>query len=336
MARGDAWPGRALGLAASRRAVGYALHRPAFGGGGVLGNGYLGVDFFFVLSGFIIAYSSSRLADAGGGIKAYFRARLVRIYVPYLPVGIGIFLIYLALPGLSEGGRTPSVLTTFTLLPSGLPPALSVAWTLVHELIFYVVFSLWFVSRPLFWGLMAVWVASIVGVYVGEVAMDRFAGYFLSPLNLCFLLGVGIFMLTRRIAVPGRFAMLAAIAGVGIVTMQAMTEAPARMWVAVGFGLIVIAAASPVGRTTGVWRWLLSLGAASYAIYLVHNPVLSIAVRAARAILPGIGPWAGLGAISVVALLVGLAYWRFYERPALKVVRRWLDARELRRTQAVA
>mgnify|MGYP001491162985 CR=1 FL=1 len=198
---------------------------------------------------------------------------------------------------------------------------------LVHELIFYVIFSLWFVSRRFFWGVMAVWGGGSVGVYVGEVEIDRFARYFLSPLNLYFLLGVGIFMLPRRVAVPAKLAMLAAIAGVGIVLMQAMTDAPARIWVAAGFGLIVMAAASPLGRSTGVWRGFLSLGAASYAIYLVHNPVLSIAVRAVRAASPGIGPWTGLVVISVVALVAGLAYWRLYERPALRIVRQWLDTR---------
>ena len=70
----------------------------------------------------------------------YFHARLIRIYVPYLPVGIGMYLVDMLLPGLSESDRSPGLLTSFTLLPSNSPPALSVAWTLVHELIFYGLF----------------------------------------------------------------------------------------------------------------------------------------------------------------------------------------------------
>lgn len=90
-------------------------------------HGYLGVDFFFVLSGFIIAFASHRLALRGGGLRDYASARLIRIYVPYLPIGIAMYLLYLLLPGLSEGGRTPSLLTSLTLLPDNHPPALSVA-----------------------------------------------------------------------------------------------------------------------------------------------------------------------------------------------------------------
>ena len=81
-----------------------------------------GVDLFFVLSGFIIAMSSRRLAEQGRGWRDYFQARWVRIYVPYLPVGLGMYVLYLLLPGLSQGGRTPGLWTTLTLLPGTAPP----------------------------------------------------------------------------------------------------------------------------------------------------------------------------------------------------------------------
>ena len=165
----------------------------------MLTNGYLGVDFFFVLSGFIIAFASHRLADRGGGIREYARARVMRIYIPYLPVGVAIFLLYLVLPSLSEGGRSPGALTSFTLVPSNSPPALSVAWTLVHEMIFYAIYALRFVHRALFRGVFALWVASILGVAAMDIEMPLAARYFLSPLNLCFVLGVLVFHVNARV-----------------------------------------------------------------------------------------------------------------------------------------
>lgn len=49
--------------------------------------------------------------------------------------------------------------------------------------------------------------------------------------------------------------------------------------VTVGFGALVWAAASPSFSGLPVWWPLVVLGAASYAIYLVHNPTLSILVH---------------------------------------------------------
>ena len=284
----------------------------------ILANGYLGVDFFFVLSGFIIAFASHRLADRGGGIREYARARMMRIYIPYLPVGVAIFLLYLVLPSLSEGGRSPGALTSFTLIPSNSPPALSVAWTLVHEIIFYTIYALRFVHRALFRGVFAVWVASILGVAAMDIEMPLAARYFLSPLNLCFVLGVLIFHVNARVQGRQALAIACAVCGLLMVGSQAMLPESNRIVVALGFAALVWAAASPSFSGLPVWRPLVVLGATSYAIYLIHNPALSILVRLLPA---GTSIGVAYAAIAVGALAAGLLYWRLYERPALTWVR---------------
>jgi exopolysaccharide production protein ExoZ len=293
----------------------------------LISNGDLGVDFFFVLSGFIITFSSQRLVESGKGAREYFWARLVRIYIPYLPVSIAMYLLYLLFPGTSEGDRPwPSILTTLTLLPSNAPPALSVAWTLVHEMIFYVIFSSWFVSLKLFWTMMVLWVTSIAGIYVEGAELTQFESYFLSPINLCFVLGIGICMFMRKVPVPPSVAVLCGISGALMVGLQAYSISPDKTWVTSGFGLLVVAAASSAAGELCPWRWLLALGTASYALYLVHNPVLSIVIRVVR-IIPNVSPWCGLVVVSAIALLVGLAYSWAYEQKALRAVRRWIGSR---------
>lgn len=207
-------------------------------------NGFLGVDFFFVLSGFIIAFSSNRLVEAGRGAKDYALARLTRIYVPYLPVGLAMLALYAIAPGLSEGGRNPGLLTSVTLLPSNSPTALSVAWTLVHEVIFYAIFSLFFLSKRLLYALLVAWGCVIAGVYFSLGSLGRLGvGYLISPLNLCFLVGVATYYATRR-GVPGALGLALGTVGLAIVLWAGLSPTPNRVLVAFGFACLVAFAAS--------------------------------------------------------------------------------------------
>lgn len=293
----------------------------------LLYNGYLGVSFFFILSGFIIAHSVTRLPATGAGLRHYALARMLRIYIPYLPVGVAMYLLYHLLPGLSQNTRDISALTSFTLLPSQGPPALSVAWTLVHEMIFYAVFALWFVSKRLLWAVLTLWGGIIVWGYFHAQPPTRLLGYGLSPLNLCFLLGVVLAQI-KPVLPKGRiWVWMVAGAGAGCVLWQGLQLGPNQGLVAIGFGLVIMAAASPHLADQRVPSWVATLGAASYAIYLVHDPVLSITVRLVAATAPQIGVWPGFILISVTACLAGVLYWKAYETPALQAARRLIQHR---------
>src|SRR5689334_14287783 len=109
--------------------------------------GFLGVDFFFVLSGFIIMHAHMDDARTAGAAMRYAIKRLRRIYIPYLPVSIGLIVLYLLVPTVSRGNRDWGMLTSLTLFPTSHPPALVVAWTLSHEILFYSLFLVRYFSR---------------------------------------------------------------------------------------------------------------------------------------------------------------------------------------------
>ncbi|MFP8781176.1 acyltransferase family protein [Hydrogenophaga sp. RWCD_12] len=288
-------------------------------------NGYLGVDFFFVLSGFIIAMSSQSLVERGKGWREYLQARLIRIYVPYLPIGVAMYLLYLLLPGLSEGGRSPGWWTSLTLLPSNSPPALSVAWTLVHEMLFYLIFLAWFWRRRVFWVCIAVWASLIIGRSVAGVEMGRAWGYVFSPLNLYFLLGVGLFHATRSNRIGNAWVLALLTIAFGVLLVVCGQPNPDRVWVGVAFALMLVAFTAPGIAARKAPAALVLLGGASYSIYLVHNPALSLAVRLMRR-LPGLGAWPSFFAIAAMSLAAGVCYWWFFERAALRVVRQKITA----------
>jgi exopolysaccharide production protein ExoZ len=268
--------------------------------------GYLGVDFFFVLSGFIIYHST---VGRGRPASDYAVARIRRVYLPYLPIGIGIALLYSLLPQLSGGHRNWSWIPSLTLLPVSAPTALSVAWTLKHEIVFYCLFGCFYFTGRLQVGLL-LWAALITAANLAGMA-DPVP---LRLINLEFLMGVGIAVLYRS--------------GRGHWSMLLLAPFPLLLWIALGakpeWSVLVGASLAliilPLARmeTSGrlkIPAILTFLGAASYSIYLAHAFSISLAARLVR----GEPYWVVAIATAAFGLLGGLAYFFIVERPLLRV-----------------
>ena len=139
----------------------FAIHNVALDQ--LAADGQYGVDFFFVLSGFIICYSNYNKAQVRSASGEYLRNRILRIYLPYLPLSFLMLLSYRIFPSLSQGDRDISVVKSIFLLPVPGFTALAVARTLVYEIFFYTVFITFFFSTRLFYGLLLLW-ALMIGV----------------------------------------------------------------------------------------------------------------------------------------------------------------------------
>lgn len=249
--------------------------------------GYLGVDFFFVLSGFIIYHSTVGRERTLG---QYTLARFRRVYLPYWPVGIAVALLYLAIPTV----HTWSWLPTLTLLPVDAQPALTVAWTLQHEVLFYLVFALFYYSGLLPLGLL-IWAIVIIG---GLPHLP------FRTINLEFLFGIGACLLYRhKLAHPA--LMLGAAA-----TLLLYLFYPDRILIGASFALLIAPIAQMESRGRfNVPFWLILLGAASYSLYLVHYPVVAAVSRIGVPILP---------TAVAASLIAGFAYHFLVERHVIK------------------
>jgi exopolysaccharide production protein ExoZ len=259
----------------------------------VLSRGYIGVDFFFVLSGFIIFHST---VGRGKSLRDYAGARFRRIYLPYWPIGLVVALAYVAMPHLSAGNRDWAWLPTLTLLPVDSAPALSVAWTLKHEMLFYILFGLFYFSRLLPLGLAA-W-----GFGIAILPHVPF-----QAINVEFFMGMLAAILYRERQASPALLIFAPVPFLLWIYLGATDET--SILTGLGF-MLIIAPIAQMEREERfvVPRWLVFLGAASYALYLVHTPLISAVARFSPAI---------MATAIAVSFAGGIAYHLWIEKPCL-------------------
>lgn len=287
--------------------------------------GAFGVDFFFVLSGFIIMHTHSHELGRPDRIKGYLFKRLTRIYPVYWPIGLSLVGLYLMLPNLSaSGGREFSLMSSLLLLPSGFQPALSVAWTLVHELIFYGFFVLWFISIRYFsWGLV-IWATLILAAHINDMSTG-WISYPLGLLNFEFMLGILAALVYRRgylahygsvLTFWGFLTTCVAL----LLLYYGMPDGETRLILAAGVSLLVLGLAIVEQKSSINYpEMMLALGNASYSIYLVHNPILSVTQRLAGSFVENwLLAWI-FG--TAIALMFGFIYHLMFERPILRYFR---------------
>lgn len=271
--------------------------------------GYLGVDFFFVLSGFIIAHTRHHHHSLGD----YARSRLTRVFIPYWPIGVGLALAYVLLPGLSQSERVWSWAATLTLLPATGEPALIVAWTLQVELLFYLFFGIAMALRHPLLGVL-LWGAVVLMFNVVAGSPSAALAPFLGLIVLEFMFGViaAYTVATHRLQNAPFFAVatLAIYFGLG-----AIEEFRLIFGLAMGFVVVAMVRAERAGQIR-VPAALTFLGAASYSVYLVHNPVGALSARLFDNWLVTFVFASGAG------VAAGIVYHLAFEKPLLRMLNR--------------
>jgi exopolysaccharide production protein ExoZ len=290
--------------------------------------GNAGVAFFFCLSGFVMAWVHAPDAGHPSRAPAYLARRLTRVYPVYWFVNLLLLPFWFLGPSvwMPYHAEPIAFVKSLLLLPQVHSPHLAVAWTLIHEMLFYLLFGVLFLSRVAGIVVLVVWAAAII--MFGWDARGVWTGLILSPLNLLFPLGMLAALAARRLAwLRGRGGLAAFLLGNALFIPAflmgdgALREVHPALALGPGAFLILAGAAGVVPeRFFGRRRVLLFLGAASYSLYLIHYPALSLAGKVLSAApLPGM---LGLALSVALALGAGCLLHLAVEKPLLKRLRR--------------
>jgi peptidoglycan/LPS O-acetylase OafA/YrhL len=275
----------------------------------VFSGGYVGVDIFFVISGYLIASIIIEERAAGSfSISKFYERRIRRIFPALylvMVVCVPVAWLFLSAPDLKEFFTTVVAVPAFVSniqffrqsgyfdTASEFKPLLH-TWSLAVEEQYYLIFP-WLII--LLWKFGKGWIAAgLILAFVGSLALATMGPIFFSPQAAFFLLpfrfwelaigsALALWLTDGQAQIGSGLANLVSLTG-GVLVLYAVfffeknTPAPSLYTLAPTIGTaLIIAFATPgtyVGRLLGA-RVLVGLGLISYSAYLWHQPVLAFA-----------------------------------------------------------
>jgi peptidoglycan/LPS O-acetylase OafA/YrhL len=257
------------------------------------GNGAAGVDIFFVISGFVMAFTALGRRRMTG--MDFLRRRIVRIVPLYWICTLATIaaLVMRYRHNLSSSGEfhATHILASFLFLPTvnkigNVAPVLVIGWTLSYEMFFYLLFaaSLAFSAKVsplrLLTGLMIV--ISCIGLFHrGSWPVITVLS---QPIILEFVAGLWLaYAVLQRQHWPDALMMTLGLLGLLVLLLLPLANDAVRpfYWGIPAFAIVSSAVMGEDRIVPYLPQWVLRIGDASYSLYLSHLFVLNALASAA-------------------------------------------------------
>jgi peptidoglycan/LPS O-acetylase OafA/YrhL len=291
---------------------------------------YAGVDLFFVISGFIMMYTTRGQFGLPGSARRFAVKRLVRIVPPYWFFTSVMVFMTLAVPSLLHTARfSPShALLSYLFIPhlapgraASIEPIFVLGWTLNYEMFFYAIFSLAVLYKARTGLTLILTTFGLVFLTARFGLWDRALNMFFGDTILFeFLLGIAAYYLCTRyqpsIIVRG-LLLAAAIAWLAVLSR---VDVDARLLRGGIPAFLVFLALFGLQMRGLVERALVTLGDASYALYLSHSfvSVACVGVTARwgpKSVSPEIASVFLFGTSLLACIAASVIFYRYCERP---------------------
>jgi peptidoglycan/LPS O-acetylase OafA/YrhL len=292
--------------------------------------GHMGVDIFFIISGFIMAYT---FRPELGAVRFLYN-RVLRIIPLYWLTSVIALIGYLYVPGLINGSKEPDILSSFFLLPSERRYLNPNGWTLSCEFLFYLVFSFSFLSAYRFrFVLPSIILACLAFIGLSHEFEEVIPRFIFSPMLVEFLFGMIIFQIYSRYSIDQSLNLVLLLASALLVLFSLFIY-----FSGVRIGLRIIDLGLPAfficifivslesRLKTNVSGILKSLGDSSYSLYLTH----AFTIGVAGFLLSYFGLVGSSlffsGTLILVSIISGYFCYRYVEVPMSAVIKTKLDS----------
>lgn len=296
--------------------------------------GQAGVHIFFVISGFVIAYSSATRFGSLSGARQFLWRRILRIYPIYWVygfVGLGMALVSQGEPSLE--GR--DLWGAMILLPNASSDLVFTGWTLSYEIFFYLCFASVFIL-PFWPALVTLSLAFLALVAIGLIVgfQDPFMRLATGPVLVEFVVGAWIAGLALADPRPrprlGALALGLGLGGFVLGLAGDYNRLPHAISWGVPSALIVLGFVlrERAGRLPAAVGRLSWLGDSSYSLYLTHAvllPPLVALLVSTRALSPTTSVVVMIALIPV-CVLAGLIAYERVEKPLLQRLKEGFSA----------
>jgi peptidoglycan/LPS O-acetylase OafA/YrhL len=280
--------------------------------------GWLGVSFFFVISGFIIANVLSR---PNFSYTDYFWRRFIRIYPLYWIVGAVGWYYYLTRNWFNYGVDSLGVegmMKSFLIFPLKAHPFWEPGWSLEHEVIFYLIAA---GMVPIF-GLLRLAIVLIALGVTGMLVHFDWDYHILDEAQIFFGAGVVAYLLKGRVwleALPVALCSLALAYAQYYGLFSLGTILPSVTY-AIGVAALIIALIDMERHGWKVPHFLVLIGSASFSLYLWHWLIIPVVSR-----------WKDVGGepelwrwvIVATSVLAALASYLLIEKPLISFSHRY-------------
>jgi len=311
---------------------------------------YLAVDFFFMLSGFVLTFAYQEQLDAGWSTFAFFKTRIARLYPLYI-LGLALGALFIIPQDHMRYGQFSGLMEAALLLlgifflpaPFDLAgrqdafPFNAPSWSLFFEIIGNIVhamllrrrsFRFLVVATALFGLLFLFSAEKMNSVFIGVRHSEILVG--LSRMLFSYTMGILLFRVWQtgkmRVSISPFLCALLLLVALLVPLPGAFRLRTDLSVIFLFFPVLLFVSANsqPPPQLNGLFR---GLGISSYAVYVLHVPIGMYFEHVWNLIRPGQmahdAPWPGIVFIALILAIAPLVD-RVYDQPARAFLRRKL------------